>query len=145
MCGGSNNIEHCYVLPSIWMSLLEYDIIGDAIIEFFQNACCTPIEFFVEENLGYWHPKTHGPRNYLQSFYFAALIHKCRGKHNIHMLSIEILLETEGQDHFRKKMITMELLSRLLMMNSHPNIRKVMEKISRPSSMHLCSGDVIVF
>ena len=25
-----------------------------------------------------WHPKTHGPHNYLQSFYLAALIHKCR-------------------------------------------------------------------
>ena len=58
------------------MSLLEYDIIGDAIREKFQNARCTPIEFFVEENLGNWHPKTHGPRNYLQSFYLAALIHK---------------------------------------------------------------------
>ena len=35
---------------------------------------------FVEENLDSWHPKTHGPRNYLQSFYLAALIHKCRGE-----------------------------------------------------------------
>ena len=38
------------------------------------------MQFFAEENLGSWHPKTHGPRNYLQSFYLAALIHKCRGK-----------------------------------------------------------------
>ena len=60
------------------------------------------------------------------------------------MLRFEILLETEGQDNFRKRVITMELLRRLLMMNSHPNIRKVMEKISRPSSMHLWSGDVTV-
>ena len=44
------------------------------------------------------------------------------------MLSIKNLLETEGQDHLRKKVITMELLRRLLMMNSHPNVRKVMEK-----------------
>ena len=143
MCGGSDNIEHCYMLPSIWMDRLEYDIIGDKIRENFQNACCTPIEFFVEENLGKWHPRTHGPRNYLQSFYLAALIHKCR--ENIHMLSIKILLETDGQDHFRKKVITMELLRRLLMMNSHPNIRKVLDKIKRPSSMHLWSGNVIVF
>ena len=68
------------MLPSIWISLLEYDINRDAIREKIQNACCTPIEFFVEENLGNWHPKTHGPRNYLQSFYLAALIHKCREK-----------------------------------------------------------------
>ena len=60
------------------MDLLEYDIIGDAIRENFQNSCCTPIEFFVEEKIGNWHPRTHGPRNYLQSFYLAALIHKCR-------------------------------------------------------------------
>ena len=79
-CDGSDNIEHFYMLPSIWMSLLEYGIIGDAIREKFQNTCCTPIDFFVEENLVHWHPKTHGPRNYLQSFYLAALIHKYRGK-----------------------------------------------------------------
>ena len=61
------------------MYLLEYDIIGDEIRETFQNSSCTPIEFFVEENLGNWHPKTHGPRNYLHSFYLAALIHKYGG------------------------------------------------------------------
>ena len=62
------------------MSLLEYDIIEDAICEKIQNACCTPIDFFVEENLGNWHHKTDGPRNYLQSFYLADLIHKCTKK-----------------------------------------------------------------
>ena len=35
---------------------------------------------YVEENVGNWHPRTHGPRNYLQSFYLAALIHKRRKK-----------------------------------------------------------------
>ena len=50
------------MLHSRWISLLEYDIIGDAIRENFQNASCTPIEFFVEEYLGNWHPKTHVPR-----------------------------------------------------------------------------------
>ena len=119
MCGGSDYIEHCYMLPSRWMDLLQYDIIGDKICANFQNACCTPIEFFVEEHLGTWHPRTHGPRNYLQSFYFAALIHKCRGGGNIHMLRFEILLETKGQDHFINKMITMKLLRRILMMKRH--------------------------
>ena len=70
------------MLPSRWMDLLEYDIIGDKIREMFQNACCTPIEFFVEENLGNWHPRTHGLRNYLQSFYLAALIRKGRKQKN---------------------------------------------------------------
>ena len=83
MCGGSDYIEHCYMLPSRWMDLLEYDIIGDKIGANFQNACCTPIEFFVEEKISNWHPRTHGPRNYLQSFYLAALIHKCRKKISI--------------------------------------------------------------
>ena len=50
MCDGSDYIEHCYMLPSRWKDLLEYDIIGDKICANFQNACCTPIEFFVEEN-----------------------------------------------------------------------------------------------
>ena len=79
-CDGIGNIEHLYIFTSRWISLLKYDIIGDAICENFQNASCTPIESFVEENLGNWHPKTHGPRNYLQSFYLAALINKCREK-----------------------------------------------------------------
>ena len=48
-CDGRNFIERCYMLPSRWISLLEYDIIGDAIHENFRNAGCTPIKFFVEE------------------------------------------------------------------------------------------------
>ena len=115
------------MLPSIWKDLIEYDKIGDKICANFQNACCTPIEFFVEEKIGNWHPRTHGPRKYLQSFYLSALIHKCRGE-NIHMLRFKILLETKGQDHFRKKMITMKLLRLLLMMKRHPNIRKFLTK-----------------
>ena len=58
------------------------------------------------------------------------------------MLRCEILLQVEGQDHNRKKVITMELLCRLLMMNSHPNKEKVMGKISMPTSMNLWRGDV---
>ena len=60
----------------------------------------------------------------------------------IHMLILENLLQAEEQDHFRKKMITMELLRRILMMNSHPNIRKVMGEISMPTPIHLWTGDV---
>ena len=61
------------------------------------------------------------------------------------MLRFKILLETKGQDHFRKKMITMKLLSLLIMMNSHPNIRKVLDEIKMPSSMNLWSGNVVIF
>ena len=67
-------------MPSRWLFLLKYDKIGDAIHEIFHNTSYTPIKLFVEENLVSWHPKTHVPRNCLQSFYLAALIHKCRGK-----------------------------------------------------------------
>ena len=49
-----------------------------------------PINFFVEENLVSWNPKTHGPRNYLQSFYLAALIHKCREKNKYPYAEIRI-------------------------------------------------------
>ena len=60
--------------------LLQFEEFSDAIYEKFKNASCMPINVFVEENLDRWHPKTHGPRNYLLSFYLADLIHKCRGK-----------------------------------------------------------------
>ena len=80
-CDGSNNIEQLYIFPSRWLFLLKYDKIGDTIHKKFQNASCMPIKCFVEENLVSWNPKTHGPSNYLQSFYLAALIHKC-GKKN---------------------------------------------------------------
>ena len=122
--------------------LLKFDKIGDAINENFQNASCMPIQFFVEENLDSWHPKNHGPQNYLQSFYLAALIHKCGEKNNTHFLRFEILLQAEGQDLLRKNVITMELLRRLLMMKRHPNIRKVIGQISVPTSMNLWSRDV---
>ena len=78
-CDGNDNIEQLYILPSIWLFLLKFDNFGDAINENSQNTSCTPMQFFVEGNLVSWHPKTHGPRNYLQSFYLADLIHKCRG------------------------------------------------------------------
>ena len=46
------------------------------------------MQFFVEENLVSWHPKTHGPRNYLQSFYLAA--NNAAGKYhlNLHVLGL---------------------------------------------------------
>ena len=67
-------------MPSKWIYLLKFEKIGDKIHENLQNAYCTPLEFFVEENFENWHPKIHGPCNYLQSFYLDALIQKCREK-----------------------------------------------------------------
>ena len=41
------------------------------------NANCTTKYFFVDKDFEGWDPKIHGPRNYLQSFYVAALIDEC--------------------------------------------------------------------
>ena len=102
-CSGSDYIEHCYMLPSRWIDLLEYDIIGDKFCANFQNACCTPIEFFDGENLGNWHPRTHGPRNYLQSFYLAALIHKCKKEKQYPYAEIRNFIGNKRTRSFQKE------------------------------------------
>ena len=44
----------------------------------FYNAYCMRQSFlFVEKYFDSWDPKIHGPRNYLQIFYVAALIEEC--------------------------------------------------------------------
>ena len=84
-CGGDTNYKYLYLLPSQWIDLLKYEFIGDEFYENLQNAYCTSLKFFIEENFDIWHPKIHGPRNYIQSFYLAALIQKCREKIIIHL------------------------------------------------------------
>ena len=59
---------------------LQFETIGEEIYENLQNAYCTTLEFFFEMFFDIWDPKIHGPRNYIQSFYLAALIQKCRKK-----------------------------------------------------------------
>ena len=93
---------------------------GDAIHEIFQNASCTPMQFFVEENLDSWHPKTHGPRNYLQSFYLASLIHKCREKKQYLFAEIRNFTAGRRTRSFQKENDKMELLRRLLMPRGSP-------------------------
>ena len=116
-------------MPSQWIDLLKYKSISDEIYEILQNASCTPIKVFVEENFDSWHPKTHGPRNYLQSFYLAAHIQKCVKKNNIHLQSFEMLVQEKGQDYLIKKLVKMELLRCLLIMKRHPQLRKVSKNI----------------
>ena len=61
-----------------------------------------------------------------------------RGKtNNIHMQTFEMLAQEKGQDHLIKKVITVEILRRLLIMKRHPNLRKVLRKISMPNSTHI--------
>ena len=110
MCGGDDNIEHIYILPSIWLYSLQFEEFSDEKFENIQNANCTPIKVFFEENSDSWHPKTHGPRNVIQSFYLTDIIQKCGKKNNIHLQSFKMLLQEKGQDHLIKKMITIELL-----------------------------------
>ena len=76
MCNGDKNVEHLYILLSQCIALFKYESISNEIYENLQNASCTPVKFFDEENFDSWHPKTHGPRKYLQSFYFDAIIQK---------------------------------------------------------------------
>ena len=66
------------MIPINW---LEYQGYADVILEItqnFYNAYRTPKLFFVEKYFDSWDPKIHGPRNYLQIFYVAALIDKFR-------------------------------------------------------------------
>ena len=88
---GNEHYEHLYILPSRWLYLLQFEKIGEEIYESLQNAYCTPLEFFVEKNFDIWDPEIHGPRNYLQSFYLAALIQKFGKKSIIHFQSIKMV------------------------------------------------------
>ena len=51
------------------------------------NAYYTPKSFYVEKYFESWDPKIHGPRDYLQSFYVAALIDEC-GTNNHYPLAM---------------------------------------------------------
>ena len=77
---GNEQYEHLYILPSIWLWLLQFETIDEEIYENLQNAYCTPLEFFVEKIFDIWDPEIHSPHNYLQSFYLADPIQICGGK-----------------------------------------------------------------
>ena len=91
---------------------------------------------FVEKNLGNWHPKTHGPRNYLQSFYLAALIHKCREKNPY--AEIRNFTGNIRTRSFKKESDNNGISSSSSSDDEFtPKYKKSYGKISRPSSMHL--------
>ena len=142
MCDGSDNIEHLYILPSRWLFLLQFETIGDAIHEKFQNASCTPIEFFVEENLDSWHLKNHGPRNYLRSFYLAALIHKCEKKNPFtEFRNFSTCRRTRSS---QKESDNNGTSSSSSDDETTPKYKKVMGKILMPTSTHLSLSLVLV-
>ena len=57
------NIYSCFLLTGKIIAKLQM-----------YNAYYKPKSFFVEKYFDSWDPKIHGPRNYLQIFYVAALI-----------------------------------------------------------------------
>ena len=79
---GYEYYEHLYILPSIWLYLPQFEKTGEEIYEHLKTSYCTPLEFFVVKIFNIWDPEIHGPRNYLQRFYLAALIKKCGGKNH---------------------------------------------------------------
>ena len=134
-----------HMLPSRWKDLLEYDIIGENICANFQNACCTPIEIFVEENLVNQHPKTHGPCNYLQSFYLAALIHKCREKNQYPYADIRNFIGNKRTRSFQKESDNNGTSLSSSDDEFTPKYKKSFRRNKMPSSMNLWSGNVVIF
>eukprot|EP00978_Attheya_sp_CCMP212_P038892 scaffold197238_cov26-Attheya_sp.AAC.2 len=68
--------EHMFMLPPMWLSAQKrfpFKEVRDEITDLFLSAILTSVEFFVEDDFKDWNPKIHGPRNFLQSFYIAAL------------------------------------------------------------------------
>ena len=69
--------EHLFMLPINWLNHWEFTYVNVDIVQNFYNAFHTPTSFYIEKYFESWNPKIHGPCNYLQSFYVAALIDKC--------------------------------------------------------------------
>ena len=78
---GNEQYEHLYILPSIWLCLLQFETIGEEIHENLQNLYCMPIDFFVEKSFEIWYPEIHGPPNYLQIFIWLLSFKNAKKKH----------------------------------------------------------------
>ena len=136
-CGGDENLEHLYILPSKLIDLLKYESISDEIYENLQNASCKPVQFFVGEISTVGIPKPTVLVIIYRVFIWLLSFKNAGEKSIIRMQSFEMLVQEKGQDHIIKKVITMELLRRLLIMKRHPNLRKVSEQISMLNSTHV--------
>ena len=64
-------------LDTEWLKYQEFADVNVEITQNLYNAYCTQKYFYVEKDLESWDPKIHSPRNYLRSFYLAALIEEC--------------------------------------------------------------------
>ena len=74
---GILDTEHFCMLPKTWLEYLQYEEVDVEITENLYNANYTPIIYLFEKDIESWDPKIQGPRNYLQSFYVAALVDEC--------------------------------------------------------------------
>ena len=62
------------MLPINWLEYQKLVYVNVEITQNFYNAYSTKKYVFVEIDFDSWDPKIHSPRNYLQSFYVAALV-----------------------------------------------------------------------
>ena len=74
---GFLDTEHLFMLLINWLNNSKVPDVNVDIVQNFCKAYCSPKYVFVDKYFNSWDPKIHGPRNYLQSFYAAALIDKC--------------------------------------------------------------------
>ena len=65
--------EHLFMLPKTWLEYQQYVGVHVEITQHIYNAYCKHKYLFVDKYFEIWDPKIHCPRNYLQSFYVAAL------------------------------------------------------------------------
>ena len=70
---GFLDIENLFMLPNNWLEYEEFANVNVEITQNLYNAYCMG-KIIVEKDFERWDPKIHRPRNYLQSFYVAALI-----------------------------------------------------------------------
>jgi hypothetical protein len=72
------DLTHLYMMPSDWIAFLtekklhDFELAND-IAFVFDEVSTMPLHMFVEEDCPSWNPKSHGPRNFFQSFYLASL------------------------------------------------------------------------
>ena len=64
-----------YMLPKNWLKCINNRAVKVDLLKTFLVSCRTNTSFFVENEFKEWDPKSHGPRNFAQSFYIASLIH----------------------------------------------------------------------
>ena len=75
---GFLDTEQLFMLPIKRLKYQEVPYVNVEIAQNFYNTYYIPKSFFVDKDFDIRDPKIHGPCNYLQSFYVAAIIEECR-------------------------------------------------------------------